>query len=294
MKIVGLMLVRNGEWCLGLSLRVALQWCDSVVVLDHASTDRTWEILGDVTREGGAISYSYEPDPIWREMDYRQRLLNLGRERGATHFAMIDADEAITANAVASMRERVERLRPGQVGYVQTISCWRNPWSHRKDWGKRPISVAFADAPGLAWKPDDAGYQHHHREPYGSSQPYVDLGVEDGGCFHLQWVNWRRLIWKQRLYIVKERLLYPSITTKQINARYHHSTSEAGLVVEDVPASWWAYDGGLTRHLDLFSRGWQEDETRRVAKLLGKDGLKDLNFWGLTAEELLSNNEEAS
>src|SRR5690606_30251006 len=192
MKIVALFLVKNESWCLGFSLRVALQWCDEAVVLLHDSSDGTLEIVENAVRRGAAVTYACEPDPIWCEMDYRQRLLDMGRRRNGTHFAMIDADEAITANAVGSMRDRGARLKPGQVGYVQTISCWRGLMQHRKDWGRRPISVAVADSPELAWKPDAAGYQHHHREPYGAKQPYVDLGVEDGGCFHLQWANWDR------------------------------------------------------------------------------------------------------
>ena len=294
MKITGLMLCRNESWCIGFSLRVALQWCDEVVVLDHASTDDTKDIVAGVADEGGRVDYAYESDPIWHEMDYRQRLLDYGRKFGATHLAMIDADEAITANAVASMRDRVAALQPGRVGYVQTISCWRGFDRHRKDWGRRPISVAVADAPELAWKPDATGYQHHHREPYGAKPPYVNLGVDEGGCFHLQWANWERLIWKQRRYILHERLMYPSIHPKQINERYRHSTSEACLTTEAVPPEWWDYAGDVTRHLHNERAGWYKEEAIRLARQLGAKDLEGLDFWGITAEDLLSKNEEAS
>ena len=51
MKIVATIPVRNEDWCLGLTLRALLRWVDSVVVLDHASTDGTREILAEVDAE---------------------------------------------------------------------------------------------------------------------------------------------------------------------------------------------------------------------------------------------------
>jgi uncharacterized metal-binding protein YceD (DUF177 family) len=45
MKLVGLMLCRNSDWVIGLSLRAALMWCDAVVVLMHNCSDDTEEIV---------------------------------------------------------------------------------------------------------------------------------------------------------------------------------------------------------------------------------------------------------
>ena len=45
MKLVGLMPVRNEAWCLGFTLRVALRWCDEVVVCDHGCTDESRAIM---------------------------------------------------------------------------------------------------------------------------------------------------------------------------------------------------------------------------------------------------------
>ena len=41
MKLICLMPARNEDWIIGLSARAALMWCDELIVMDHASTDRT-------------------------------------------------------------------------------------------------------------------------------------------------------------------------------------------------------------------------------------------------------------
>ena len=48
--------VRNEAWCLGLTARAALKWCDELVILDHASNDATGEnILLPLEEEFGRI-----------------------------------------------------------------------------------------------------------------------------------------------------------------------------------------------------------------------------------------------
>ena len=54
MKIVGLMPVRNEDWCLGLTARAALKVVDHLIIFDHASTDRTPEIAQEITADGPA------------------------------------------------------------------------------------------------------------------------------------------------------------------------------------------------------------------------------------------------
>ena len=58
MKLVGMMACRNDSWVIGLSLRVALMWCDEVVVLLHACTDRSEDIVREVNKETPNLSTS--------------------------------------------------------------------------------------------------------------------------------------------------------------------------------------------------------------------------------------------
>src|ERR1700679_1270037 len=101
MKLVACMLARNGDWVIGLSARVALMWCDELVVVDHASTDRTRQILIEVRDEHGfpdRVHYLSDCQPRWDEMNQRQEMLEVAREHGATHCAIVDADEILTGN----------------------------------------------------------------------------------------------------------------------------------------------------------------------------------------------------
>ena len=55
MKLIGLMPVRNETWCLGLTLRAALMWCDEMVVWLHACTDDSKRITQDIAKETGRV-----------------------------------------------------------------------------------------------------------------------------------------------------------------------------------------------------------------------------------------------
>src|SRR5512143_2936420 len=113
MKLVGLMPARNEEWIIGLSARVALMWCDELIVLNHASADRTGEIVMEVAQEHPErITVLNEAASVWQEMAHRQRLLEEARRRGASHIALIDADEVLTGNLLESVREVVGALWP--------------------------------------------------------------------------------------------------------------------------------------------------------------------------------------
>src|SRR5215475_6624079 len=105
MKLVGLMPFRNESWVLGLSARVALQWCDELVMLDHASTDDSRDIAMQVMSETKRAVILYEYDTAWHEMRHRQRMLEEARALGATHIAIIDADEVLTANLIRRVRD---------------------------------------------------------------------------------------------------------------------------------------------------------------------------------------------
>ena len=172
MILTGLMSARNEAWIVGLSLRAALRWCDSAVVLLHACTDGTESIVEQVAQEhAGRVHILTEPDPNWAEMSHRQKMLEAARERGATHIAYVDADEVLCGHLVEPIRQHIERLPAA--GYIRlSMFCmWRSLTEYRDDtsvFGKPCTSMlAFRDDPRIQW---DArtGYDHHRREPYGS------------------------------------------------------------------------------------------------------------------------------
>ena len=274
MKIVGICPVRNEDWCLGLTLRAALQWCDEVIVLDHASTDRTETILSEIDdeTEHKRLFWFIEPDPLWREMNHRQRLLTCARSRNATHIAMIDADELLTANLIPHIRTWIERLGPMQMLCLPWICV-----AHMKQgdyttymssgmWAKQRVSTAFLDRPQLHWTTAN-GYDFHHRAPYGCTWHDVPMSG-GGGLLHLQFLSTRRLYAKQYLYQLTERLRWPDREpVAQMSEKYSLTVREAlAAQTAPCPANWFAGYEDLLHYLQVDAEPWQEAECRRLLK----------------------------
>ena len=226
-------------------------------------------------------------------MDLRQELLELARESNPTHLALIDADEVITSNFLASgqMRGWCEQLAPGQVLELPMIAPWRRLDRYRHDrsvWCRSQISVVLRDEPGLSFK-DRNGYQHHSRLPVGDNwlrrQPFPEIarviregGDVQGGVFHLQWVNWERLVWKHTLYKMTEVLRWPDREpVDRVERKYEQALDESGLHTETTPPHWYgAYDQWL-KYVDVDQEPWQKAEALRLLAEHGRE-----RFGGLT------------
>ncbi len=110
------MAARSEDWVIGLSARVALKWCDAIVILNHASADNTADIIEGITFDHpGRVTVLEELNPKWDEMKHRQWMLETARAEGATHIAIVDADEIITGNILHRIPLGIKMLSPGQV-----------------------------------------------------------------------------------------------------------------------------------------------------------------------------------
>lgn len=283
MRLLGLMLVRSEAWIIETSLKAALKWCDAVVLMDHASIDGTLEIVEKVSsqyQKGTVCIYHWPDASRWDEMICRQRTLEMGRSIGGTHFAMIDADEILTANYLDSIRSEVESLTPGQVldlpmvamrsldGYQNDGSMWSTAW----------LSVAFADKPTLTWKPREDGYQHHNRCPFGVTGNKRVGSHGGGGAMHLQFVNKRRLLSKHILYRMVDHLRWPgrdSVT--RLNEKYDWALQEPKELTE-VPKAWWG-DYEKDRIM-LDGIPWQDAEIERLIAEHGREAFTGLDLKG--------------
>lgn len=283
MNLTAIMPVRNEDWILGASLRIALMWCDSVVALDHASSDRTPEILRQVAEEcPGRVHWIAEPDPAWPEMAHRQRLLEVARDIGSTHIALTDADEILTGNLLPVIRERIEKLPPGGCLHVGMPCMWRSLHEYRTDsryWSNRwDLSIAFCDRPDLHWA-SLSGYDHHHRIPHKSR---IAARIrEPGGVMHLQWVNWRRLTAKHALYKITERMKYPNRSVREIDLMYNLAINEAGLAVAPAPVEWWEPYRHFLCHIALDGEPWQERAAVELYLTHGFEMFQGLNLFGI-------------
>lgn len=286
MKLIGLMTVRNEEAFLAFSARVALRWCDGLVILDHASNDRTAAILRELRAEyGDRVTLLHEPSPEWAEMSHRQRTLDAAREIGATHCAIIDADEVLTGNLMGWIRPQVEQLQPGQLLQIPMRNMWRRLSHYRSDrspFGSMAITtVAFGVAPFLSWQ-DANGYPHHHREPYGATGVRRVYPQQlDGGVMHLQFVQWERLVAKQVLYRMSERTRFLHKRVEDIERMYSLSTNEDGIEIAPAGQDWWEPHADIAHHLDFSAPIWQAAECKRLMAEYGPEWFEGLNLHGV-------------
>lgn len=285
MNLIGLMPVRNEDWVLGLSARVALKWCDSLVCLNHASTDRTKEILDGIARETGRLVHAAIENPRWDEMDHRQSLLTLARSYGATHIALVDADEILTANLLPYVRDYVQQL-PASGLLTLPIYNLRGGIQRYHDngiWGRRITSVAFTDQLALGW----GGDRFHHREPAGKRLvPVQPVSHPCGGVMHLWGASGRRLVAKHVLYQMTETLRWPDKPREEIRQMYSMATKgrpELGDVPSRwtfaaVPPEWWDGYSDLAQHLDVDAAPWQEAEIERLLSEHGPERFTGLDL----------------
>ena len=152
MKLICTMPVRNEDWCLGLTARAVLLWCDMLVIYLHACTDRSSEIAAEVEREHpGRVVVMTDEGSVWTEMSHRQSMLETARYLQATHIALVDADEILTGNLITEIRPLIERqCRAGVILNLPWIALARDPMVYitgSSYWGaeRQNVTMAFMD-----------------------------------------------------------------------------------------------------------------------------------------------------
>ena len=294
MRLIGIMPVRNEDWVLGLSARAALLWCDELIILDHASKGGTHAIY-DLGKEfPNRVTWMRDENLEWQEMRHRQRLLECARDRGATHIAIVDADEILTGNLLPSIRAHVENVSRGYIlqvpGYNLRGSIGR--YHANGIWGNRIFSLAFQDDRRASWQGD----RFHHREPFGfPNLPYKPLAQGQGGVLHLWGSDERRLLAKQALYKMTERLRWPAKSVAEIDRYYNlavHQSASNGTSFAcrwdyaKVPAVWWEAYRGLMQYLDLAAAPWQGEEAQRLWVEYGEARFAGLDLFGVVEDSV--------
>jgi hypothetical protein len=287
MKLTALMPARNEEWVIGLSLRAALQWVDEVIVLAHACTDKTISICRKADKD--RVIVSEDDNSTWDEMTHRQRMLETARKRGATHIAIIDADEVLTANLVPAMRKHVAALTPGTILQLPGYNLRGGVHQYHSTgiWSNRWFSVAFLDTAQLRW----SGDRFHHRDPMGMTVRYKKLGPHGmGGMMHLWGADERRLTAKHALYKITERIRWPEKPVQQIDRLYNLAiTGQPGDAAASwkyaaVPLDWWRDYRDIIEHLNMAGEPWQEAECQRLIEKHGAETFADLDLFGVVKE----------
>lgn len=297
-KIVGLMIVRGDAWSIGLALRAAKYYCDQVVVLVHdARSDDPVNIpvrleIDSVEKlyPGFVVRYDHLC-PKWDEMHARQITLDMARGLGATHMAIIDADELPTWSVVHDMRVMIRALRPRHALAFRMISPWMSLVNYRHDGNlgeQSTLTLAFADHPELCWRPAEDGYQFHMRSPRGVTQTQIDRPHHrSGGIIHLQFANRHRLQVKAVWYKMLEQATHPGrMSPQDLDRKYDWALQDAPKAhVSPMPDDFLlSYGQHALSHLRNNDEPWQMDEIRRL--LVQHPGcMNRINTHGLNFED---------
>lgn len=287
MRLIGMMPVRNEDWVLDLSVRAALMWCDALVILNHASTDLTAAIILKLLTEFGDRIYAVHVTGEWDEMEHRQRMLLYARGLGATHMAIVDADEVITGNLLDSIRVHVESMAPGFMlqlpGYNLRGALDR--FHANGIWGQRWFSTAFRDDPRLSW----SGDHFHQRDPGGKvMRPSRPIMQDQGGIMHLWGASERRLRAKHALYKMTETLRWPEKPKREIDQLYSQAfypsvnrQFDQDWVYGWAPENWWRPYKELLPSVHLQADPWQEEKCRQLHAEYGAHRFAGLDLFGV-------------
>src|SRR6056297_1917817 len=131
MKIIALLPVKNEAWILPTFISSVKNVADEIIAIDDFSTDDSAEILRGVGAT--VVTNPYPAKKGWAEYKIRQKLLDLGREHGGTHFICIDADEALTANFAETGLPHLKAMQPGDKLSLQWLALWKSPLVYRDD-----------------------------------------------------------------------------------------------------------------------------------------------------------------
>lgn len=288
MKTVALFKVRNERWVLGASLRSAMRLCDAAVVLDHASTDETPEIVRSVAGEyPGLVTLIRDDRAEWTEASLLEKLLHAGRDIGGTHFLVLDADEILTGNLISDLPLMLRMLQPGASLWLPLPAIWGSLDAYRDDdsvWSTGQVLVGFHDAPWVTYESHAGGYDIHTRFPSSlRRREFRPLHLHaDGGLMHLQFANRRRLIAKHAWYKMIEAVRWPGRSTaEQINAYYDRAVEDQYVATTKTPASWWQPWDDFRTHIDLHDEPWHEAECRRLWRQHGAGVFAGLDLYGV-------------
>lgn len=201
-KIVALVPARNEGAKIAFCLRALAQVADAIVYLDDCSDDDTPAIVESSAAQCRVARIIRNAH--WHRDEPRDRnaLLEAGRAVGGTHFIVIDADEAFTANCVEGgfLRDRILALRPGDRLALTWIQLWRSTAHYRFDqsvWTFDCRPFVFCDDGRCAYA---SAFIHTPRVPLSLRGRVRKLGGYSHGVMHFQFVNWRNLLVKQAWY----------------------------------------------------------------------------------------------
>jgi glycosyltransferase involved in cell wall biosynthesis len=238
MKKIVLMPTRNDAWILEKNLKGLDLWADRIIIADQNSTDDTVKIC----RAFPKVILINNPNKF-HSTQVRQRLLEEARKIPGNNFIFsLDSDEFATADILTQdFWKKIESFEPGTSFEFQWVQLWRSVFEYRQDgsvWSDSWKPFAFIDDRVSDYKYDYLLNDHNPRVPAVPLQKRVRLEMPK--VLHYQFVNWDRMLSKQRFYRVQDYLQRRSgfSSALRVNHVYYISKLEEDIGLAKTPAEW--------------------------------------------------------
>ena len=301
-KVIALLACRNEEKFIPSYLSSVTKIADQIIAIDDKSNDNTAKLL----RDAGAtvIASGTEEMPGWAEYDIRQKLLELGRAAGGTHFIVLDADETFTGNFVTIAKPLISKLTPGQRIQMRWLTMWKSVDHYKEDetvWTNNFKDFIFCDDGTSNYKKI---WLHTPRTPgeYSSKENSLVLNTKYGSVIHFSFSDWVGTQVKQSWCRCSE-LLKGFKNSDEIN--YHYAISmDHDSIVEPLPESWKV---GVVfpkiSYQDDINNLWRFKQIEKWFKQYGPEHFSKLQIWYLpqivelgkkVSEELLTEKKKVN
>jgi glycosyltransferase involved in cell wall biosynthesis len=276
MKVIALMPVKNEEWLLNLVLTQLKLFVDEIVVLDDHSTDNTINILKsyDVI-----IKHHTESTFSDSHSATRQKLLDIGRKRGGTHFVFLDADEAFTTNFLNNFRSLLKTLKPGQKVLLEWLCLWKSAFKYRKDnsvWSNNFKDFIFCDDGFSNYT--DAKFHEGRTPEVNNEDNTIKIDTSQGAVLHFQFVPFKRFQMKQAHKRCRDIALDSNLDAIAVNRRYEITLDDNNAKCVDIPAHWIKNLKGISKLKDA-DVGWYYQDILRFFSQKGIEFFEPLQIW---------------
>lgn len=234
--VIALTPFKNEEWILPSYLSTTKLIADKIIAIDDGSTDSSRRIMENA---GVEVHDNDKPvDIAWNEHHIREKLLQLGRQAGGTHFICLDADEALTTNFVRFRDKILDDLEPGEKVRLQWLAMWKSAKHFREDhsvWSNNYKDFMFRDDGEMSYP---YKWLHVGRTPGDDEQyPQKVLKPKFGAAMHFQFSDWKNFQTKQCYLRCSELIKKPGME-EAINNQYKPTLDDPNAVVRAVPDQW--------------------------------------------------------
>lgn len=274
MKIIALVPVKNESWALPSYISSVSKIADQIIALNDSSSDESKNILlaAGVT----VVDYDSSEETIVNMGKRRQKLLEIGRKAGGTHFIWLDADEAFSANFIPKAFNLIRSLAPGQKITMRWVHAWKNTSEYLID-NKSPFGVIWKDFIVC----DKKNYNFEstflsEARTQGPFNDYIKLPDSEGVVLHWQFARWEISQLKQAHYRCTE-LIKGERSTRRINNTYRITLPKENLNTKEIPNEW---TKSIITPADLISgKDFYINEIMRLFNEKGINFFEGLEIW---------------